>query len=97
MKKTEHQLECLLRAAAAAPRPRDESPAAAPNVAWLLRQRETASQEAQRATRSVLQIGLATACVLLMMTLLVSRHHLQQTSRDVFTASQEVFTRMMTP
>lgn len=97
MNKNDRQLNRLLRAAAVAPPPAAGELPSVPDASYLLRERERELTRAENVNRSVFRVGLATACALLMVTLLVSWRQIEQANQDVFAASQVALTRISTP
>jgi len=97
MKKSNDQLQRLLRAAAAARREATADLGTVPDARWLLHQREGQSEEILLTLRPVLRGGLAVACLLLMMTLLINVRQIEHANRDLFAISTAVLTHVSTP
>lgn len=91
------QLQRLLRAAAAVPPPAMAETAVIPDGRALLRQRERELARASLATRQMVRVGLAAACVLLVAILGISGWQMAQVNADVFAASELALTRISTP
>lgn len=96
MKRTDQQLQRLLRAASAAPAPTGEI-RPVPDARALLQQRERELAHADVAIHQLFRLGLATACVLLVATLAFSRWQIAQANADVFVASELALTHISTP
>ena len=97
MTDAEEQLRRLLRAAASAPAHPGNDSVRAPTARWLLRHRETCGTSSPRTVRPVLQGGLAFACLLFLVSALMSLRELQQANQDVFAVPEAALTRFITP
>ena len=97
MKRSDHHLHRLLRAAAAAPPRAGEGSAAVPSASWLLRQCRQSEAADPLAVRLVLQRGLALACLLLLVSSLLNGRQIAQSKLDVFSVPETALARLATP
>ena len=97
MKPSDHPLFRLLRAAAAAPPPTEEGPVVVPSAHWLMQQRGRSERTMPSAVRLVLRGGLAVACLLFLVSSLLSARQIAQANRDVFAVPEAALTRLATP
>ena len=95
MKPLDKQLDQLLHAAAQAPRtPGPDIPT--PSATWLLQQRENAASHYYEDTiRPTLRIALATACLILAITSVVTTRQITHNNQDVLTTSERSLTQML--
>lgn len=99
MNRIDHAWQRLLRAARAAEGQRDTVTARTPDARWLLRQRlrEREQERSELAARLLLRQGLAVACLLLMLALLVNVRQIERVRQDVFAQPASVLTRLSSP
>jgi hypothetical protein len=97
MKRSDHHLHRLLRAAAAAPPRAGEESAVVPSASWLLRQCRQSEPAVPLAVRLVLQRGLALACLLLLVSSLWNVRQIAHSRLDVFAVAEAALTRLATP
>ena len=96
MNRLDHQLDRLLRSASAAGMA-SEHQTVIPDVRHLLRQREGELAAASAGLSRVLRGGLAFACVLLTLALLLNGRRIQQARNDVFAGPKAVLAQHTTP
>lgn len=96
MNRLDLQLDRLFRRASAAePTPPPRLPA--PDVRYLLRQREAELVAASAGLYRILRGGLACACILLTLALIVNGRRIQQAHPDVFAGPKAMLARHTAP